>query len=58
MTLEMPGYVMEALRMDCAGKRVTQRYLVLQGLQAIGYKIESADLVPDHRRPQHKTGRP
>jgi hypothetical protein len=57
MTLDMPGYLMEVLRRDCAVKRLTQRYLVLLGLQAIGYNIEPADLVPDHRRPQRRTGK-
>ncbi len=58
LTFEVPVYLMQALRRDCAERRVTQRYLILLGLQAIGYKIEPSDLVPDHRRPQHKAGRP
>ena len=56
LTIELPAYLTQALRRDCAERRVTQRYLVLQGLQAIGYAVDAADLVPDHRRPQGKTG--
>lgn len=58
LTIEIPGYLAHALRRDCAEKRVTNRYLVLLGLQAIGYAVEAADLVPDLRRPRHKAGRP
>jgi hypothetical protein len=57
LTIEIPGYLAQALRRDCAEKRVTNRYLVLLGLQAIGYAVEEADLVPDLRRPRHKSGR-
>ena len=56
LTIELPAYLAQALRRDCAERRLTQRYLVLQGLQAIGYAIEPADLVPDHRRPKAKAG--
>ncbi len=55
MTIEVPGYLMQALRRDCAEKRTTHRYLVLLGLKAIGYSVDPADLVPDLRRPRHKT---
>lgn len=58
LTIEIPGYLAQALRRDCAEKRVTNRYLVLLGLQAIGYAVEGADLVPDLRRPRHKSVRP
>jgi hypothetical protein len=57
LTIELPAYLTHALRRDCAEKRVTQRYLVLQGLQAIGYAVNPSDLVPDNRRPQGKAGR-
>jgi len=57
LTIELPAYLTQALRRDCAERRVTQRYLVLQGLQAIGYAVDAADLVPDHRRPQGRAGR-
>jgi hypothetical protein len=58
LTIEIPGYLAQALRRDCAEKRVTNRYLVLLGLQAIGYAVEAADLVPDLRRPRYRAGRP
>ena len=58
LTIEIPGYLAQALRRDCAEKRVTNRYLVLLGLQAIGYGVEAADLVPDLRRPRHRSTRP
>lgn len=58
LTFEVPGYLAQAMRRDCAEKRVTQRYLVLRGLQAIGYKIDPADLAPDQRRSQYKNRRP
>lgn len=58
LTIEIPGYLAQALRRDCAEKRVTNRYLVLLGLRAIGYAVEEADLVPDLRRPRHKSARP
>ncbi len=57
LTITLPAYLAHALRRDCAEKRLTQRFLVLQGLQAIGYEIDPVDLVPDHRRPQSKAGR-
>jgi hypothetical protein len=56
LTVELPAYLMQAMRRDVAEKRLTQRYIVLQGLHAIGYAIEPGDLVPDHRRPRHKAG--
>jgi len=58
LTIEIPAYLAQALRRDCAEKRVTNRYLVLLGLQAIGYGVEPADLVPDLRRPRYRAGRP
>ena len=58
LTIEIPGYLAQALRRDCAERRVTNRYLVLLGLQAIGYAVEPADLVPDLRRPRYKAVRP
>ncbi len=57
LTVELPAYLMREMRRDCADKRVTQRYLVLQGLKALGYGIEPDDLVPDHRRQQGKAGK-
>ena len=58
LTVDLPVYLTKALRRDCAEKRLTQRFLVLKGLEAIGYAIEPADLVPDHRRSHRKSGRP
>jgi hypothetical protein len=57
LTIEIPAYLAQALRRDCAEKRVTNRYLVLLGLQALGYAVEAADLVPDLRRPRYRAGR-
>ena len=52
--VELPGYVTDAMRMEAATKRTSMRHIVLRGLAAIGFQIDSADLAPDGRRKSAK----
>lgn len=58
LTIELPGYLTDALKRDALDRRTTVRHVVMLGLQALGLQIEAADLVPDARRTRHKTARP
>lgn len=58
LTIELPGYLTDALKRDALDRRTTVRHVVMLGLQALGLEIEAADLVPDARRTRHKTARP
>ncbi len=57
LTVELPGYLMDAIKRDALDKRVSARHVVMLALQAAGFNIEDADLIPDARR-SRKTGSP
>jgi len=57
LSVTVPGYVSDALNVRAAQERSTARHIVMQGLVAIGFQIDPADLVPDGRRPEHKPKR-
>ncbi len=57
LTVELPGYLMDAIKRDALERRVSARHVVMLALQSAGFRIEDADLVPDARR-SRKTGNP
>jgi hypothetical protein len=50
LTVELPGYLMDAIKRDALERRTTARHVVMLALQAMGFRIEDADLIPDARR--------
>ena len=50
LVLLVPGYLFDALAQQAAARRVTKKYLILEALQARGYRIDPADLEEDGRR--------
>lgn len=57
LTIELPGYLTDALKHDALKRRTTARHVVMLGLQALGFQIKPEDLVPDARRTR-KPARP
>ena len=49
ISLELPDYLARAMRMRVAEEGTTLRYLVMQGLQSIGFTIDACDFVTDGR---------
>jgi hypothetical protein len=47
LRLDLPDYLVRALRMKCAEQKVTNAYLVMKALAKDGWHIEEADLVTD-----------
>lgn len=58
LTVELPGYLTDAMKREALERRTSIRHVVMLGLQALGLKIEPEDLVPDARRTRHKTAKP
>jgi hypothetical protein len=50
LTVEIPGYLTDAMRLEAAQARCSLRHIILRGLAAIGYELDAVDLVPDARR--------
>ena len=50
LSVEVPGYVSDALNVKAAQERSTVRHIVMQSLSDSGIDIDPADLVPDGRR--------
>lgn len=50
LTLELPGYLVDAMKLEAVRSRTSVRYVVMAALAKAGYSIEAADLVPDGRR--------
>src|ERR1700730_6647094 len=46
LSVYIPAYVSEALNIRAAKERSTSRHIVMQALQALGFEIDAADLVP------------
>jgi len=57
LSVKLPTYLTDAVNIRAAQERSTARHLVMQGLQAIGFHIEEADLTPDGRRSSLKRRR-
>ena len=57
LSCRVPTYVSLAVNLRAAQERSTARSLILQGLQAIGFHIEEADLIADVRRTEGKSPR-
>lgn len=55
LTIELPSYLMDALRRSALDERTTVRHVVMLALQKKGFKVEKADLVPDGRRQRSKS---
>ncbi|MEZ5925897.1 MAG: hypothetical protein R3D57_16090 [Hyphomicrobiaceae bacterium] len=51
-TVDLAEYLIDAIhqRAEQSKPRCTERYVVMQGLRAIGFEIEDADMVADARR--------
>lgn len=58
LTIELPGYLTDELKLHALNRRTSIRHVVMLGLQALGLRIEPDDLVPDARRTRHKTAKP
>lgn len=50
LAVEVPEYLRDAVNLRAAKERGTARHIVMQGLQAIGFEIDPADLVIDGRQ--------
>ncbi|MEQ1647051.1 MAG: hypothetical protein ABL901_03495 [Hyphomicrobiaceae bacterium] len=55
LTIELPSYLMDALRRSALDERTTVRHVVMLALQKKGFKVEKSDLVPDGRRQRAKS---
>ena len=55
LTIELPNYLMDALRRSALDERTTVRHVVMLGLQQKRFKVEETDLVPDGRRQRGKS---
>jgi hypothetical protein len=55
VSVDLPEYLYGAMRMRVAEERTTMRYLVMQGLQAIGFAIDPSDFVSDGRSTRTKS---
>jgi len=54
ISVDLPTYLGKAMRMRVAEEGTTMRFLVMQGLQAIGFKIDLRDFVSDGRSTRGK----
>ena len=54
ISVDLPTYLGKAMRMRVAEEGTTMRFLVMQGLQAIGFPIEPRDFVSDGRSTRGK----
>jgi len=50
LSVELPGYLTDAMKRQATEQRTSVRYIIMRGLVAIGFDIAPADLVPDARR--------
>ena len=55
LTIELPSYLMDALRRSALDERTTVRHVVMLALQKKGFRVEKSDLVPDGRRQRAKS---
>ena len=57
LTVELPGYLIDALKREALDRHSTARHVLMLALQKAGFAVDGADLVPDARRGR-KTGNP
>ena len=55
LSIELPGYLTDAMKRQAAENRTSVRHIVMRGLAALGFDIASGDLVPDARRIPRKS---
>lgn len=55
VSVSLPEYLHRAMRMRVGEEGTTMRYLVMQALQTIGFKIDPRDFVRDGRDPRPKS---
>jgi hypothetical protein len=55
LTIELPNYLMDALRRSALDERTTVRHVVMLALKAKGFELLEPDLVPDGRRQRDKS---
>ncbi len=55
LSIELPGYLTDAMKRQAAENRTSVRHIVMRGLAALGFEIASGDLVPDARRLPRKS---
>jgi hypothetical protein len=49
ISVDLPTYLGTAMRVRVAEEGTTMRFLVMQGLQALGFKIDPSDFISDGR---------
>jgi hypothetical protein len=54
LAVNVPIYLRDAVNLRAAQERSTSRHIVMQGLLALGFEIDPADLVVDGRQPSGK----
>jgi len=55
LSVELPGYLTDAMKRQAVENRTSLRHIVMRGLAALGFEIAPGDLVPDARRLPRKT---
>lgn len=58
LTLELPRYLGDAIKLDAIIRHTSARHVVMLALQKAGFEIDAADLVPDGRRARRKSTLP
>lgn len=54
LSVELPGYLTDALKRHAAENRTSVRHIVMRGLEALGFEIATGDMHPDARRRPRK----
>jgi hypothetical protein len=50
LTVDLPGYLIDAIKRDALDRRATARHVLMLALQSAGFRIDPTDLVRDARR--------
>jgi hypothetical protein len=50
LTIELPGYLVDAVKRRALDQRSTARHVILLALRDAGFQVEAGDLIPDGRR--------
>ncbi len=54
LSVELPAYLMDAMKQEALTRKVSVRHLVMIALKGMGLAIDPEDLVPDARRSAYK----
>ena len=54
LSVELPTYLMDAMKQEALTRKVSVRHLVMIALKGLGLEIDPTDLVPDARRSAYK----